>query len=206
MTVTVAPGYGGPQCPRCHVPLAMAALHTGALTCDYCRRSFEATVFHPAEPQRETITEVVAVGPEGAIACANHERNAAVTSCGRCGLFICALCEMTVAEGSFCPSCFDRLTAEGALATARTRYRDYGLLARLWVIAGPLLAPCFLALTLLPFGILAAYYAKHGVAQRRAEGRSIAGVVIIGILGILEALAGIGLLIFWIFAFTKGAT
>ena len=203
--MTVVPvNYGGPQCPRCNMPLALGALQTGTNTCDYCRRSFEATAFQPPERQRPAITEVVAVGPEGAIACANHERNAAVTSCGRCGLFICALCEMTVAEGSFCPACFDRLTAEGSLATARTRYRDYGAMARMWAIAGIFVSFGCMGITLFPFGALTVYYARRGAAQRKEEGRSIGGMIALGILGVLEVLGGIGIYIFLIWAMTKG--
>ena len=201
--MTALPGYGGPHCPRCNMPLTLSALHTGTMTCEYCRRDFEATAFQPPERQKPAIAEVIAAGPDGASACANHERNAAVTSCGRCGLFICSLCEMTVGEGTFCPSCFDRLRAEGSLASARTRYRDYGTLAKIWVLTGPFLSLGCLGLILLPFGGLAVYYARKGAAQRRLEGRSTAGMIVVAVFGVLEILAGIAVFIFWVWAFTR---
>src|ERR1700736_5909655 len=87
--------YEGPQCPRCGNLLADVSRHTGTIVCPTCSRNFEATAFNP--PQRKMrVVEVAQSGPEGANACANHARNTAVTTCQRCGLFICSLCEMNL--------------------------------------------------------------------------------------------------------------
>ena|SRR5687768_3260348 len=123
------PGYRGPGCPHCRVPLPAEEQRTGAIFCAHCWRPFEATAF--AAPQRPVapVAEVVAAGPEGGNACANHAGNAAVTSCQRCGLFICSLCEMNVGTGPYCPSCFDRMRTQGSLQTGVRRYRDYAGMA-----------------------------------------------------------------------------
>src|SRR6185295_6203649 len=129
--------------------------------------------------------------------CANHPLNTAVTSCQRCGVFICSLCDMNVGSGSHCPSCFDRLRSEGSLKGATTRYRDYAAMARVTAIAG-----VFFIAVGVAFGPLALYYAHKGLAQRRAEGASTVGVRITAIFGLLELLAGIGFIVLMVMSAT----
>ncbi len=193
--------YVGPQCPRCGITLNAATLRSGTLICDYCNRPFEATVFQPPQ-RRQQFTEVVgAAGPEGANACANHARNAAVTSCQRCGLFICSLCDMNMGTGSYCPSCFDRVRSEGTLKPVATRRRDYASLARLTAIVGILF---WFAWPIL--GGMVVYYAPKAMKQRREQGRSTAGMVVVMILGILEIIGGFAIYAFMIFALMKGTS
>lgn len=197
--MSVVADYLGPQCPRCGVSLNLSATRTGTLVCEVCKRPFEATVFEPPK-RRQQITEVVGMaGPEGANACANHARNAAVTSCQRCGLFICSLCDMNMGTGSYCPSCFDRVRAEGTLKPAAVRFRDYASIARLTAIVGILFWPFWPIL-----GGMVVYYAPKAMKQRREQGRSTAGMVVILILGILEILGGLGIYGFMIWGFMQG--
>ncbi|MGH9422360.1 MAG: hypothetical protein ACRD3J_20455, partial [Thermoanaerobaculia bacterium] len=102
---TIARDYEGPTCPRCHARLTSDWLRSGTIICPDCNKPFEATAFRAPQRQIEVVSVAAALTPEGANACANHARNAAVTSCGRCGLLICALCNMDVGTGPFCPSC-----------------------------------------------------------------------------------------------------
>ena len=204
MTITtgsISPAYNGPRCPRCDVPLTADWIRTGPITCPYCVRTFEATAFEPPQRKQLVTMEVTAVGPEGANACANHLRNAATASCQRCGLFICALCDMNVGTGSFCPSCFDRVRAEGALPAAR-RYRDFATIARTSALVGLVFSFMFLGL---PFGAVAVYYGIKARAQRKSEGRSTAGVTASVILGVFEILGGVAVIAFMIYAIGKAS-
>jgi hypothetical protein len=180
--------YDGPQCPWCERTLPAEAVRSGVVLCPMCDRVFEATAFHP--PQHMLmVVETAQSGPDAVNPCANHPLNTAVTTCQRCGVFICALCDMNVGSGSHCPSCFDRLRSEGSLQGARTRFRDYASMARITVIAGiPFILFGFI------FGPLAVYYARKGLQQRRAEGRGTAGVRIAAIFGLLEMLFSIGMI------------
>ena len=130
--------YEGPSCPRCHARLTADWIQSGTIICPDCRKPFEATAFRPPQRRLEVVSVAASLTPEGANACANHAHNAAVTNCVRCGLFICALCNMDVGTGPHCPSCFDRLQADDALSPAATRYRDYASMARIAMIAGSL--------------------------------------------------------------------
>jgi uncharacterized paraquat-inducible protein A len=196
--MTPVPVYSGPQCPRCSAPLAAEEIRSGTLICPRCNHRFEATAFNP--PQRKqpaAVVEVMTVGPEGANACANHARNAATASCQRCGLFICALCDMNVGTGPFCPACFERVRTEGTLQAAARRYRDYALIARSSVLAGLLFSFMLLGL---PFGALGIYYSIKARKQRRDEGRSLTGVTFLMIFAVLEILAGLAIISFLIYA------
>jgi ribosomal protein L37AE/L43A len=183
--------YEGPECPRCEALLG-DAIGTGSIICPSCGSTFEATAFNPPQ-RRMQIVEVAQSGPEGANACANHERNTAVTSCQRCGLYICSLCDMNVGSGSYCPSCFDRVRTEGTLAAATTRFKDYGSMARVAAVAGFLFMFMFLGL---PFGALTIYYARKGLKQAKDDGRPTLGVRIAMGFGIFEAIAGSGAIVF----------
>lgn len=94
------------------------------------------------------VSRVGESGPDGATPCADHPGNAAVTECARCGLFMCGLCRIDADGQALCPACFERLSKEGALASARTSYRDFrGIGAKLAAVGliiiflGPLCGP-----------------------------------------------------------------
>ena len=180
--------YTGPQCPICDAPLDAASLRSGLTTCPSCDKTFEGTPFQPREQRHEAV-QAVTQTPEGvAAACANHSGNAAVTTCQRCGLFICSLCDMNTGEGSYCPACFERFRT--GTASANVRYRDYAGLA----VSGAI-ASLFCMLLLGPFVI---YWSARGIQQRRREEASIAGMIFTLTIGILETLVGFGRIVMMI--------
>ena len=129
-------------------------------------------------------------GP-GATACAQHHGNLATGHCARCGVFICAVCRIEADRKGYCPTCFERLSDEDALDSARRRYTDYGSLGALFAVLG-LLAWIFgLAL-----GPAAVHYSLKGLGQREALGETGTRVALWGwlFLGVFDFLAGAGFL------------
>lgn len=176
--------YTGPQCPYCSTPLDAAAIHPGTIHCPSCMRTFEATAFQPREVRHQAV-QVVTETPDGtAAACANHAGNAAVTNCQRCGLFICALCEMNTGNGTFCPSCYQRARTETQQGGG-TRYRDYASMA----VSGLVFS---LLCWWIPVGPLVIYWGYKGIAQRKAEGTRAVGPVVCMVLGVFATLLTIG--------------
>lgn len=181
--------YHGPVCPSCGADIDFAAMRDGDHSCAKCGTAFDARVFHP--PQRSArVLQLAQAGPEGASSCANHARNAAVANCERCGLFICSLCEIKIEDGTFCPSCFDRVSKEGRIAGATTRFRDYGSLA----VASGFFSIFMFPITGIPLGSLAIYYVVKGFRSRREATLGIASLV----LALLMALTGLALGIFFL--------
>jgi hypothetical protein len=180
--------YDGPRCPRCDAKLTKDWIRTGTVECPDCRGTFEATAFEPLSPVIR-IAPVAGTGIEESNVCANHARNTATTNCSRCGLFICALCDMNVGSGSLCPSCFDRVRAEGSLPTAARRIRDYQAMARVSAVAGLLFMFAFVGPLI---GILSLVYQAKARGQRRRAGEKIwgAGPVIVMILSIVVLIGG----------------
>ena len=174
----------GPECPYCSTILDTAAVRPGLVHCMFCMRTFEATPFQPREVRHQAV-QVVTETPDGtAAACANHAGNAAVTNCQRCGLFICALCEMNTGSGTFCPSCYQRARTETQQGGG-TRYRDYASMAFSGVVFSLL---CWL----LPIGPFVIYWGYKGIAQRRAEGVRPTGQIVCMVLGVVATLLMIG--------------
>src|SRR5437762_5835188 len=191
VTRTVPSPYEGPACPRCNSRLTADWIVTGTVTCPDCSKDFEAVAFHPA-PEKSQIMEIAAAGPEAANACANHTRNAAVTSCLRCGLFICALCEMNVGSGSYCPSCFDRLRVEGTLKGAELRTRNYRSLALTSAIWGFLLAFMIVGGLL---GVLSLVYASRARKQLIARDEPTTSLIIANILAVIDILGAVSVIV-----------
>jgi hypothetical protein len=181
--------FGGPICPRCRGPLDRAGLGSGRQVCAHCGGSFEAVAFDPPEV-RPVVRALEQAGPGGATACASHRGNVATTNCGRCGVFMCDLCRIDTDSLVLCPACFDRLSAEGALPSARTTFRDYGRMGTTYLLAG-LLFWVFAA----PLGLGAVYAGVQAIRQRSRIGEgSLARAWTVVVLGVVEAVGSVVLL------------
>lgn len=178
--------YAGPSCPHCLADLEIARVVSGMQACPSCFGSFEAMRFQ-APDRAAAVQRLAEAGPGAETACAAHPANVAVVNCQRCGVFMCALCRIDADEMALCPACFDRLSAEGALASTRTTFRDYGRQASNTAIAGLLLMVFGLAI-----GPAAIYYGVRSLKQLRQMGETAgrARAVIAILAGLFET--GIG--------------
>ena len=183
--------FGGPSCPRCRRDLDPERVLSGPQSCPHCGGAFEATRFSPPPPRVE-VRAVEEAGPGAAAAsCAAHRGNVAVANCSRCGVFMCDLCRIDTDAMVLCPACFDRLSAEGALPSARTSFRDFGRMGVSLLLAGVLLS--FVGA---PFMLGAVYAGAKELGQRKTlgEGSAVRAWVVI-VLGALGALGGVA---FWV--------
>jgi len=155
------------RCPRCRRRIEVASIATSPQAeCPLCRGSFEAVRFEP--PVRVAVApQTIGTTLTESQPCAAHPLNAAVTSCERCGSFMCSLCRIDVDNRTLCPSCFERLSSDGSLESTRTTFRDFSGLASLTATAG-----CLMMIFGVLFGPLAIYYGVKGVKQKKAMGES----------------------------------
>jgi len=178
--------YSGPSCPHCSADLDLARVVSGVQGCPACSSSFEATRYQPPD-RAAAVQRLSESGPGAETACAAHPANVAVVNCQRCGVFMCGLCRIDADEMALCPACFDRLSAEGALASTQTTFRDYGRQATNTAIVGlPLMA---LGLAIGPAAI---YYGIRSLKQLSQMGETTgrARAVIAILAGVFET--GIG--------------
>src|SRR5262249_54209757 len=149
-------------------------------SCTSCSGPFEATPLAPPE-RRVVVSALAEAGPAGSVACAQHAGNAAIAHCSRCGVFICALCRVQIDGQELCPPCFDRLAAEGALPSVRSRVRNYRGLALMTGLGG-----CWLYFLGFLTGPVTLYLALQAVRQRRRleESDGLATVVVATLLGV----------------------
>lgn len=180
--------YTGPSCPHCGGPLP-ADRRPGVIRCGTCWRDFEAAVFTPPEAEVR-VSRLGESGPDGATPCADHPGNAAVSECARCGVFMCGLCRIDSDGQALCPACYERLSKEGALASARTSYRDFrGLgvklaaVGLLFLFIGPL---C---------GAAALFCAWKAWQQKKEWGDEdgYTGMWVLVAVAVIDILAGLGL-------------
>jgi ribosomal protein S27AE len=186
-----------PRCPRCGIPAFLPAAWSGRATCGGCRLDYEAATFSPA-----TLTTTVRrIEEADAPPCAAHAGNAATATCQRCGTFACDLCRVDQEGMTLCVACFDRLTAEGALATTRNKERNWGGIASLFNV-GSFVTGCGMYLGWV-LGPLAAWAAWRGLKQRAANGETQGrvGLVVTGLLGLIFAVVSLvflGIIVFGI--------
>ena len=193
-TESALPSYGTLACPRCNKKLLQRIVR-GDIRCVECETTFELELFDP--PQRRAVTQLrLEEIAEARPVCGNHARNVASESCSRCGMFICSVCAISSDGTTFCPACYERLSAEGALESTRTRFRDASGLALALAIGGVML--WFLAPL---FGLGAVVYGIRAIRQSRelqtGNGCAIAFAIIAG-------LAEIGAGVFLILALFGG--
>jgi len=175
--------YSGTVCPHCDRPIQRLQIEAGSgnQECPYCHNEYEGVFFTP--PVYRTRVHQLSDSPDAKAACEIHERNSAVANCSRCGNFICNLCKIDADNMILCPACFERLSNEGALASAQTSIRHYAGIASNLVAGGILCWP--FAIFLGPAGFV---FGLKALKQKKEMGESdgILGVYLALVLGVLE--------------------
>lgn len=108
-------------CPRCH-NLVMA-------------RIFPAFVEAPKEGRAGE-----ALGVDDISGCFFHPDRRAVVSCGECGRFLCALCDLEIDGRHLCPSCLEAGRQKASLTVFHTTHTRWDNIAMMLAVV-PLLIP-----------------------------------------------------------------
>jgi hypothetical protein len=96
-------------CPRCSAPLGvLPGPGRAGLACPNpdCATPFDALLF-PALFEAGAAPELAAPALEAEASCFFHAEKKAVQSCQSCGRFVCALCDLELAQKHYCPSCLE---------------------------------------------------------------------------------------------------
>lgn len=133
-------------CPRCRISLDAENYPYGAYhACHNCGAELQVRLF-PAvwrPPPSGQMGEAIVM--EGEAGCFYHPNKKAVVPCGVCGRFLCALCDIELQGGHYCPNCVETGRRKGqfvALEPARMLYDEVALtLALLGPLTCGLTAP-----------------------------------------------------------------
>lgn len=171
-------------CPECHGALPASAwnLHYPS-TCPNCGTAFTALAF-PAQVRGPDAAVPEPVAEGGEATCYFHAPNKAFAACDECGRFVCALCHVAIAGGSWCPSCIVRYRQRGKLTYLDNRRMMYDSLALLLAIVTLFLLavwPLALATIAATLFVVFFYWRKVASLVPRTKARFIVAAVLAGI-------------------------
>jgi len=162
--------------------------------CRNCGRTVRVSVF-PAIESTVTGAAPQALQVETEASCFYHPQSRAVTVCGECGRFLCALCDLEVEGRHICPRCFESGVSTHKIETAEPRRLMYDTMA--------------LAMATLPFvliwpAVVGAPWSLVIVFTRwKAPSSVVPRTKIRFIIAAILAIAEIGLIIFVIYMMTQ---
>ena len=108
-------------CDKCRTPLPGAVVNTlEPVACPGCQAPLLAEVFPALFRAQATGQAAENVLSDEDASCFYHPAKKAVVPCGRCGRFLCALCDLDLGGNRhFCPGCVEAARQEGPGKDAR---------------------------------------------------------------------------------------
>ncbi len=183
------------KCPKCQKLLAPESIPgDGAVTCPWCRGKIHIHIF-PAffrDFEKGQLPEKIVVDSEAV--CFFHLEKSAVTSCSKCGVFLCKLCELDIGGKLLCPKCFEAGKKE--IATFTKEAFLYDELFYFLSLIG--LLTCYFSWLILPISFIGSIYCwkKIKTPYARRKWRFVAAMII--------SVLGLGLIGFLIVATVSG--
>jgi hypothetical protein len=165
--------------------------------CPGCNSDLEIHVFPALLAPRAAIAPADLAISEGQASCYNHATKRAVASCQHCGRFLCALCQIEIDGGVWCPACLEAGVKQRKLAAVenhRTLYDSIALATA--AIPAILIYPSIIGAPLALF-ISLRYWKHPSSLVPRHKWRLVAAIV----LALFELLLLAALVIATIYAF-----
>lgn len=180
-----------PACGACRSPLTPERLSLDApFSCETCGTFHLGEVFPAFHRELPAGAPGEDVEAPGEATCFTHPRKRAVGACGRCGAFVCRLCDLPVPGERLCPRCLDTGVAKKTIPRLETGRLLHGRIA-FSLATLPLLIFYFTLLTA-PAAIFVAI--RYWKAPRSLVRPSRAGHVAAIVLGLAQ-------LVGWAFLF-----
>ncbi len=96
------------KCLKCDKNIPDEIISEGEIQCPDCNSKISCTIF-PANFQHvEKGINPEKVNSENDASCYYHSDKSAVSACAKCGVYICALCNIEITEENLCPKCFNK--------------------------------------------------------------------------------------------------
>jgi hypothetical protein len=169
-----------PPCPKCQATLPASLFNTDKLVaCPTCNTELCVFLF-PAcfgTPEKGALAESVLDGEQAS--CFYHPQKKASIVCDGCGRFLCALCDISLADkGHFCPSCLQTGAKKGNLANLHNRRIPHDKVA-LAIAVFPLLF-CYVTIITAPIAIYISlrYWKAPLSIVTRSRARFVAAIIL----------------------------
>mgnify|MGYP006302309471 FL=1 len=148
-------------CAVCGAPFPSDVLlrmrHDGG-RCPACGAELRVALFPAAAHPAGVGTEGTPLADPAESPCFFHDDRRAVAACVRCGRFVCALCELPMPPGPYCPECLNSAAEAGETDWLKSEWQLDGTLA-LAVAAMPLMLVWLAAWLVLPWSVYVAFAA-----------------------------------------------
>lgn len=143
------------SCPRCKTELDPPVYNTGGLSdCPKCKYNLRVDVY-PAYKRSLKAQSGVLLNSSSEAGCFAHPQNKADLVCGRCGRFMCALCDIELNGEHLCPTCLEKGAAQGRIGGLENRRICHDRIAlyvafwsNLFYFLIPIAAPAVLFMTI----------------------------------------------------------
>lgn len=109
--------------------------------------------------------------------CFYHPEQRAAESCGRCGRFLCALCDLEIGSEHLCPTCFEGGRKSGKLSQVQNRRTLYDSLALSLAILPMIVWPLTIITAPLVLFISVYYWKKPLSIIPRTRGRFVWAII-----------------------------
>ena len=95
-------------CSKCQRPIPVTKINTRALEpCGGCKANLRVEAFPALLRKAAPAPAADTLMPGKEAACFYHPNKKAVVPCDTCGRFLCALCDVTLADRHFCLACLE---------------------------------------------------------------------------------------------------
>ena len=149
---------GAAACPGCQATLTSSFCNTlEPVSCPACDARIQLHIFPAFFKNAATGQTGETILEDGVASCFYHDTKKAVVHCDACGRFLCALCDLELEGGHFCPSCLQAGRTKSKLPQLESRRTlhdstalSLGLIPIFWFV-GFITAPIALYLAILSF-------------------------------------------------------
>ena len=116
-------------CPRCNWEQPGVAVGVpGEHKCRYCGTVFEESIFPAVLNEFSPVAVQDAEIGSGEARCYFHDGRVAAVVCDGCGVYLCPLCDLNIADGHYCSNCLTKIKNESTDLLNRVLFVDTLLL------------------------------------------------------------------------------
>ncbi len=112
------------KCLKCEKNIPSESVDNGNIICPNCNAKFLCTLFPAYSQNISKGINADNLDSANDASCYYHSDKVAVSACAKCGVYICALCDIRITEEHLCPKCFNKNKNDITLLQMQTTMYD----------------------------------------------------------------------------------